>query len=374
MRLLLVNSQGAWRGGAPRSIAAWARGLRRRGHHVALAAPRGPWLDELCAEGMPGYELPRSERLHGLLEQATPLNAARLWRILRRERPDRVHTFQYGSHLLVRAVAEAARVPWVHTLLGPLSPGQRFAGGPYVAVAAEFAGEAALRGAGCVSVVAGRVDLSRFTPLPAPLGPPVVGFASRLEGRLIPIAALVARALSQLDDGVRGVIAGDGPGLDALRAEYPRVAFCGHLADIRPLLAESHVWVGAGRTLMEGLASGRPCVSVGSHGFGGVVDAAHIAHIAAYNFGGRHVPQGGSAEALADTLRGLLSDPATRDTLAQLGPRWAAAHLDVEAGLDGLERVYGQATLSGGTLSLLRSMGADKVARSARRCVARFAD
>lgn len=361
---------------------------------MAVAAPRGPWLDELRAEGMPGYALPRTEQLHGLLEQATPLNAARLWRILRRERPDRVHTFQYGSHLLVRAVAEAAGVPWVHTLLGPLSPGQRFAGGPYVAVAAEFAGEAALRGAGCVSVVAGRIDLSRFTPLPAPDGPPVVAFASRLEGRLIPIAALVARAFSQLGGHVQGVIAGDGPGLDTLRAEHPRVAFCGHLADIRPLLAQAHIWVGAGRTLMEGLASGRPCVSVGSHGFGGVVDAAHIAHIAAYNFGGRHVPEGGPAaastaagtgaptgastgaptEALAETLRALLGDPERRAALARLGPRWVAAHLDVEAGLDGLESVYAQPARSGGTLPLLRTLAADKVARSVRRCVARFAD
>ncbi len=373
MKLLFLHSHAEWRGGAPHSIATWARGLRERGHCVTLVAPAGTWLTDLAAEGFETRELPRTERLGGLLEQATPANAARLWGLLRAERPDRVQTFQYGTHLLARTVCEPLGIPWVHAILGPLSPGQAFRDGVITSVAPEFAADAALRGAGRVLVARGRIDLRRFQPLPTPPQPAVLGFASRLEGRLIPVARLVLDAFARLETRpVQLLVAGDGPGLTELRQRAPPgVQFVGQVREIREVLQRCHVWLAAGRTLIEGLASRRACVAVGPHGVGGVVSDESLPRIAAFNFGGRHVPTGtGGPETLARLLDALLASPEQREVLADSGRNWVARHLGVEAGLDALEAAHALAGPTTGGSTLLWELGREKVARVARRLAA----
>jgi glycosyltransferase involved in cell wall biosynthesis len=80
------------------------------GRAIGISAP-GPWVEELEAEGIRHLPLTSSTRAMNL---AADLGAAReLWRILRRERIDVLHTHNPKPGLYGRVVGRLARVPIV---------------------------------------------------------------------------------------------------------------------------------------------------------------------------------------------------------------------------------------------------------------------
>ena len=82
----------------------------RGGESIGISAP-GPYADELAAEGIRHVPLGSSTRGMNLLADVRA--AAELWRILRRERPDVLHTHNPKPGIYGRIVGRLAGVPIV---------------------------------------------------------------------------------------------------------------------------------------------------------------------------------------------------------------------------------------------------------------------
>ena len=98
-------------GGSERQLAALARGLRRGGHDVGVAVfyAGGAFEEELRAAGVAVHDLAKSGRWDGL-----PF-LARLVRLVRRERPDVLHSYLDSPNLVAASLKRlfpATRVVW----------------------------------------------------------------------------------------------------------------------------------------------------------------------------------------------------------------------------------------------------------------------
>jgi glycosyltransferase involved in cell wall biosynthesis len=163
------------------------------------------------------------------------------------------------------------------------------------------------------------VDLDDFRPTPEPAGPVTIVVPSRLL-RDKGIAEFVgaARTLKREGSTARFVVAGDAPvgnpssipqaTLDAWKAEG-MVEFWGYCSDMPDVLRQSHIVVlasyyreGLPKALIEAAACGRPVVTTDAPGCRDAVIAGTT---------GRLVPAR-DIPALADAMRGLIDDKATR--------------------------------------------------------------
>ncbi len=371
MRVLLLNALGGLRGGSQRTTRTIARALTDAGHYVLVGCPPGAFSESLIDAGIPTTAIDATAWLGGRLHQAGAANAARTVALCRRERIDVIHTFQYGSHLLARVVAGALEVGAVHTVIGPLSPGQRFASGPMMAISEAFRDDAIAVGADAHQVVVApqQLDLTHFgEPLP-PAEDPVVALIGRLDGHLAHAAEHFLRAVPLVQCEARFVVAGDGEHLDRLRGATG-VRFLGHVRDIRSVHRTARVVIGVGLSIVEAMAAGIPCINLAPVGCGGIVGPQTVAEMARHNMSGRHATSSEPA-VLAATIDRLLSDGPERQRLAQWGPGWVRGRYDVLAGVPEFERAYAAAVAQpppvAETGRLLARLTASKTARTLRR-------
>lgn len=164
------------------------------------------------------------------------------------------------------------------------------------------------------TIVPGATDTAAFTPPDRVLGslqdPPVLLFHGRVDRR-----KGVLDLLAALPDGVRLVVSGIGPDLDAARAAADdRTTFLGYVAptDAPAVYRTADVFVsptyseGFSNTILEAMASGLPVVSTDSVG---VVDCVRDGEN-----GLLHEP--GDVAGLRKALERLLGDAALRTRLA----------------------------------------------------------
>ncbi|MBL8046188.1 MAG: glycosyltransferase [Anaerolineales bacterium] len=196
------------------------------------------------------------------------------------------------------------------------------------------------------------VDVSRFSPRPAPATtPPTLLFVGQL--RHYKGVDDLLRALKHLDTNVQLLIAGDGP----QRAHWKvlthelglreRVNFLGNVpdAELPALYQRASVFVlpstsraeSYGTVLVEAMASGLPCVTteIGS-GNSFVVQNEQTGLVVP-----PHAPP-----ALAATLQRLLKDANLCEKLGQAGRARAVAEFSVETMVRRVEKIYGE-VLSG---------------------------
>lgn len=337
VKALMLNAHGGQRGGSQKSIRSLALALAEAGHTVWVAAPAGAWLDALAERGVQVVSLEAPQRFGGQLHQAGFRNLARVVGLIFRHQIEVLHSFQYGSYLLARAAAAMTGRGAVHTVLGPLSPGHRFAEGPTVCVSEQFALDAADAGATDTRVVPGRIDVGDFATRVSDLGRGEPGgvrerrvvLISRLDGHLAMGARHFLTASELSGAGARWEVAGDGEALKTQRAEWPEVHFAGHVRDMSHVHRRADVVVGGGRGLLEAMAAGVVCVNLGPGGLGGVVSPETVDAMAWHNMSGRHAA-GSTALALAGAIDELLADDGMRARLGAWSPGWVQARYATE--------------------------------------------
>jgi glycosyltransferase involved in cell wall biosynthesis len=356
----------------------------RGGDIVGISAP-GPYADALADEGIRHVPLGSSTRSMNPLADVRA--AAELWRILRRERPDVLHTHNPKPGLYGRIVGRLAGVPIVVNTCHGLYFTET---DPWLkrtvllvleGIAARFSDAELVQSEEDLDRLVGRhayprgrtrllgngVDLRRFHPgvltaaertdlrtreLGAGDDRIVVGMVGRLvaEKGLLELFA-AARLLG--DRYVVAVIGPDDPEKpDALdratvrEAEAHGVRFLGMRDDVDRLYGAMDLFVlpswreGFPRAAMEAAASGLPVVATDVRGCRQVVDDGVT---------GLLVPVR-DAPALADAVLSLGDDAERRKRMGEAAIERAAAHFDegrvVDIVLDTYRRVAGRKRLA----------------------------
>lgn len=327
------------------------------------------WLAE--QEGVSFVSLPSLGReLHPVKDLST---FRELVRIIRRERPDVVHTHKSKAGTLGRLAAWLCGVPVVvhtfhgHVLRGYFSEAKSRAfrlieramaalSDRVIAVSPKVKDDLVALGvaaAGKIDVVFLGLDLRRFESsrrgrggLRAELGlsaeTPLVGLVARLVPiKRVPLFLEAAKAVLAFRPDAVFAVAGDGelrPELEALAAGLgieSRVRFLGFRSDLERIYPDLDVLCltsdneGSPVSLIEGMASG--CAAV-STDVGGVRDVLEDGRC------GVLVPAG-NAGAFADAVLALLNDPSKREALAAEG-RLAAKRFAIERLVSDLDNLY----------------------------------
>ncbi len=218
---------------------------------------------------------------------------------------------------------------------------------------------------GVVRVVPNGVDLERFRPagppadarreLGLPAEGPVVVLVGRLSGPRVPVARFL---IGEVFARVRGpfpaarlvVVGGtsmpeDFPGFVAEqnRRYAGAVRLLGHQPDVGPALAAADLVVGAGRSAIEALASGRPVVALGETNYVGVVSEETAEEVLRTNFGDTGARAEADPARVAADVIALLQDAPRRAALSRWGRGFVERYYDAAVTWRRVEGIYRQA-------------------------------
>ena len=338
-------------------------GLVQRGYRVSVGfSTPGPLVNILSESGIPLTRLPR-------LSRVDPILFSGMFRLIRRDPPQVVHTHLFKSDFHGRLAARLAGVPvvvstlhnadaWAKSrLLGSLY-GQtaRFAD-KLIAVSDEVRDyHIAHSGipSGKIDVIENGVDVKKFTGkqdagkrVRAEFGIAQDAILFGIIGRLKPqkdhVTFLNAAAeISKLSPGARFLVVGDGPlrpELESLASQLgllPALIFAGVRDDIPGVLAALDVlvfssrWEGLPVTLLEGMAASKPIVATAVDGINGVAEKCALL-----------VPAGDSL-ALANACQKLALDQNLRACLGNAGFERVAKNYSLDLMIEKTIGIYNQ--------------------------------
>ena len=383
MKVLLVNDYSTPGGGAEGQAVAMREGLRARGHDVRLISsdagwvPGAPLADATCRGSTSG-------RAMTALQTANPFARRLLQRELQVFRPDVVHVRMFLTQLsplllpLLREVPSVYHVAFyeafcpkgtkvlpdgslcdvrwgrvcrrtgcVPTLtwaakMAQLTAVDRWRGAfdRYLALSGTVRDRLQDNGFGPVEVVPN--GIAERPPRPPLAGPPTVLFAGRLVREKG--ADLLLDALAELP-GVRGLVVGDGPELEPLRAQATRLGIADRVelpgrldrAELERRADAAWVQVVPGRweepfgnVVTEAMARGTAVVA---SALGGPAETVRDGVTGA-------VVAPDDAVALAAALRPLVDDRGLAERQGAAGRQLALTEYSQERVLDAVERVH----------------------------------
>ena len=359
LTVIHVSTESGFRGGE-RQVRLLTDGLAARGHRCVVACPPGSALLE--DRRLVGMGTPLASR-----GEFDLLAARRLAGMVRAERADLLHAHTSHAHALVWLAGLMAGVPAVVSRRvdfpvggNPLSRLKYHGRGiHYIAISdgvrrvLEAGGIPGNR----IAVVHSGVDPSRYEPRGAARDESEAGQwgATRGVPLLVNVAALVdhkdhatlLRAAAVLRDrGVafRLVVAGSGVLENELRALChdlaldERVAFVGHVADLRPLFRAADVFVlsshleGLCTSILDAMLAGLPVVATRTGGVPEIVMDGRT---------GLLVPPR-APEALASAIGRMLADTDLRLGLAAAGREHVLSDFTATRMVEGTEAAYGR--------------------------------
>jgi glycosyltransferase involved in cell wall biosynthesis len=356
-------------------VAPLARFLEQRGYDVTLAASDEPLVGpatfpQLAADGFKTRIVPFTNRMRPDRDVAS---AWQVYRLMRRERFDIVHTFTAKAGFLGRVAAWSARVPVVvHTAFSfPHldTPRQAWLYRPMEQVATRVSDHVF-----CISELGHRqtatlgvsprsgfsnpgigLTLARFddlrpreearAALGLPPAVPLVGTAARLvpHKRVDRFLEACRRVADRVPDA-RFVVLGDGPERAALRALCTRLALDGHVRFLDQLSPPEVVTYfraldvfmlptgreGFGMVFAEAMSQETPAIGPDMPPVDEIIGDAGVLVEA----------PGGSAQAYADAAVALLGDPVRRHRLGLEARRRIWERFDERRSFQRIEETY----------------------------------
>jgi glycosyltransferase involved in cell wall biosynthesis len=365
-------------GGPALHVQILTEGLARRGYDVVLAAGKCQAEEgDLPVELPPMYDVVPIHHLARSISPVRDLAATwKLYRLMRREHPEIVHTHTAKAGLVGRIAAVAAGVPIVvHTFHGNSLSGYFSPCASAVLCAIErllarftdricvvspqqereISDHHRIAPRSRICVVPLGLDLSHdlAQPIACPRdGVLRVGWLGRMVPiKGVPLLAAIVEEAERRDLPVRFLVAGDGPESRHLqealqRRASERLQWNGWEHDVRGFIDRCDVLIqtsaneGTPVALIQGMAAGRPFVSTPA---GGVVDLV---------CGAGQVKQDGSRwhsngvltppdpETFANTLERLARNPALVSQMGLDGRRFVAERFRAERLLDDMDRLY----------------------------------
>ena len=361
MKILHTESSLGW-GGQEIRVLTEARGVARRGHAVAIAAPREARIfAEAPAYGVEIIELP--------IARKSLSGAGAVKGLLAERRFDVVNTHSStDSWLVTLAGALARRTPAIVRTRHISSPVPRnfasrwlYARADRIVTTGErlrlqVVEETGADPARCISIPTG-IDLARYRPgdravaraqLGLPAAAPIVGIVATLRSWKGHLHLLEAVASLGRPD-VRLVVVGDGPMREALVARSAElgiaehVTFAGNQREVTPWLQSfdlfclpSYANEGVPQALAQAMACGLAVVTTPVGSIAELVDNGRTGMI---------VPPADPA-VLAQAIAVLLDNPARRKSLGDAALAEARQRLGEDAMVDAMIRVFSEALAS----------------------------
>ncbi len=352
-------------GGAETLLCNLVQGLPRERFRISVAySTPGPMIERLTAMQVPLTHLPR-------LARVDPFLFWNMYKAIRRDPPDIVHTHLFKSDFHGRPAARLAGVPVVVSALQNCDDwaknpfygrlyGQTIRFADMLIAASEETRQFEIRYTGAppdkVITINNAVPVERFVgneelgkALRAELNiephSPLVGIVARLmpqkdHATFLKSAALIKQAIPE----ARFLIVGEGP----LRSELVEqvnslglnnaVIFAGLRKDIPAVMAAidllmfSSRWEGLPVALLEGMASAKPAVATAVDGIPGVIIEGTTGLLA---------PRG-DAEGLAHAASKILRDPALAAAMGKAGRERVEAHYSNSAAIRRTAELYEQ--------------------------------
>ncbi len=349
-----------------------AQAARSAGYDVHVATMDGPTVAEVRQHGFTHHIIPMSRSGRNPLEELRSLHA--FWRLFRRVRPDLVHAVTIKPVLYGGIAARLAGVPAYVAAVSGLGfvfmrkPGgfdaQRLAATALYRLALghrnsrvvfqNASDRQELRQAGVVQagqtvlVRGSGVDLNEYRPVAEPEGPPVALMVSRLlTDKGVREFVEAARMTAGHPSGLQWVLAGGpDPGNPASISEAEfraweaegAVVCMGEREDVAQLYQNAHIAVlpsyreGLPRSLVEAAACGRAVVTTDVPGCRDAIEPGVT---------GLLVPAR-DAQALADAVLRLATDPALRQAMGTAGRALAENEFDIARVVEAHLAVYRQ--------------------------------
>ncbi len=347
-------------GGANQTTVSNAIAMSKRGHEVHLASREGPLLERLLAAGVSYH------RVETRVRHPNKAVARCLGELLDRERIEVACPNGWDSLADMLLATVPRGIPVVPTF-SSIYPEYHH---PRVPKAIVFSGEyrdALIREFGwrpeSLEMLISRIDTDLFRPgldgseLRRLWGvepeTPVILMACRWEPMKIEgIRFLLdsVESLARRCPSARVVLAGEGPLAEEITRRVaelnssigsPYVILAGKVLAMERAFSAAQVVIGNGaRSGMEGLACGKPVVSVGPSGLAGIMAPENIEDFAYYNFDKGRVYDGTTRqdhEALAESVGQILENSVLRERLELFGRDFSLQRLSVDSGAGRLE-------------------------------------
>jgi glycosyltransferase involved in cell wall biosynthesis len=358
MRVLLA-SPSMRIGGAERVVTMLAGGLVKRGHEVALVAPRGERDADL--RDVPHIRLPLDD--YGRAASGVLRATVQMSRAISRVKPDVVHAQNVKYAAIARAATTVTppgrHMPVLATFHGVL-PAEYRRSALLLRLVDHVAcvSSAVLEQIVAAGLPSSRVSLVRnAVETPPPIDPvrraelerelglagaPVVAIVGRLVSqkaheRFVVAAQLVAQA----QPAVRFLIVGDGPRRAEIERQVDtlgladRVIFTGRRSDAREIIARAQIlvfssdWEGLSIAALEALAAGTPVVSTDVEGMRELLAGG----------AGAIVPLD-DGTSLGQRILALLNDEPSRRAMGGAGRELIAREFSLGEMIDNYVRLY----------------------------------
>ncbi|WP_400164523.1 glycosyltransferase [Brevibacillus sp. TJ4] len=352
--LMVLDSLGT--GGTETYALSLAGPLRARGVSLFCTGANGP-LHRAFAQAGYQIHLPKTGGREPIAVRRR--QAEKYYRsVMEREGITVVHVHQTPSGLPAASAAKQLGIPVVFTLHGTYYPVEEAVQlarlcDAVISVSKPVQKYWAQRGIAS-AVIANGVDVQLFHPesgkqaiategrLPAIApGAPVVTYVSRLAWQKASVCNMLLRATKVLPglSDLHVIVVGTGPQSHAVRElakalnrqrgrEY--IHFVGEKTDVRPYYAQSDLVVGTGRVALEAMATGKPVLAIGNHGFFGLVTPSAYDQAWDYYFGDHASIAKPSSDLIAQALQRAFAD---REQLRRWGEQareWVQEQFDIE--------------------------------------------